>query len=113
MPVHGEEDSLLVVPGGHPLAKAPLIRPEDLDGLKWILLSEAISLEKQNDFCVACAKIGFVPEIVQNVTEPTTLLAFVESGLGVGIIRGSARRYAPRTLAFRQVPWMPLKIGHS
>ena len=104
-----EEDSLLVVPGGHPLAKRRSIRPEDLNGLKWIFLSEAISFEKQNQFCMACAKLGFVPDIVQNVTEPTTLLAFVETGLGVGIIRGTARKYAPRTLAFKQVPWMPFR----
>jgi DNA-binding transcriptional LysR family regulator len=104
-----EENSLLVMPGSHPLAKGRSIRPEDLDGLKWIFLSETISLEKQNQFCAACAKIGFVPEIVQNVTEPATLLAFVESGLGVGLIRGTARKYAPRTLAFREVPWIPFK----
>lgn len=104
-----EEDSLLVMPGGHPLAKRRLIRPENLDGLQWIFLSETISLEKPNQFCAACAKAGFVPEIVQNVTEPTTLLAFVESGFGIGIIRSTARKYAPRTLAFREVPWMPFK----
>jgi DNA-binding transcriptional LysR family regulator len=104
-----EEASLLVMPVGHPLAKRRSIRPEDLDGLRWIFLSETISLEKQNQFCAACAKAGFVPEVVQNVTEPTTLLAFVESGFGIGIIRSSARKYAPRTLVFREVPWMPFK----
>jgi len=104
-----EDDSLLVMPGGHPLAKRRTIRPEDLNGLKWIFLSETLSLEKQNQFCAVCARVGFVPEIVQNVTEPTTLLAFVESGFGVGMIRSTVRKYAPRTLAFKEVPWMPFK----
>ncbi len=104
-----EEESLLVLPGSHPLAKRRSIRSEDLDGLQWIFLSEAISLEKQNQFRAACAKLGFSPEIVQNVTEPATLLTFVESGFGVGIIRKTARKYASRALAFREVPWMPFR----
>ncbi len=33
-----EEESLLVLPGSHPLAKRRSIRPEDLNGLKWIFL---------------------------------------------------------------------------
>ncbi len=104
-----EEGSLLVMSGGHRLAKRRSIKPADLDGLEWIFLSETISLERQNQFCAACAKAGFVPQIVQNVTEPTTLLAFAESGFGVGIIRRTARKFAPRTLAFREVPWLPFK----
>ena len=50
-----------------------------------------------------------MPQVIQRVSEPFTLLALVEGGLGVGLIRTSARNYAPRSLAFRALPWFSFK----
>ena len=70
-----EENSLLVMPGSHPLAKRRPIRPEDLDGLKWIFLSEAISLEKQHQFCAACARLVSFPRLFKTLpSRPLCLL---------------------------------------
>jgi DNA-binding transcriptional LysR family regulator len=104
-----EESLLLVTPKSHPLAAKRRILPRDLDGARWILLSEFHSAAKHDLFFAACANAGFLPEVVQRVTEPVSLLALVESGLGVGLIRSSARNYAPRSLAFRALPWLSLK----
>lgn len=104
-----EELSMLVVPDAHPLSRKRRIAPRDLDGVRWILLSESLSSEKHDRFYAACANAGFMPQLVQNVTEPITLLALVESGLGVGLVRSSARNYAPRSLAFKILPWFSFK----
>ncbi len=104
-----EEPLLLVIPGNHPLSGKRRIVPGDLDGVRWILLSELLSTEKQERFFAACAAAGFVPKIAQRVAEPMTLLALVESGLGVGLIRSSAQNYAPRSVSFGALPWLSFK----
>ncbi|HEX4164183.1 MAG TPA: LysR family transcriptional regulator [Bryobacteraceae bacterium] len=104
-----EESFLLALPSTHPILRKRRIAPRDLDGVHWILLSEASSPQKQDRFFAACANAGFQPEVVQRVMEPITLLALVESGLGVGLIRSSARNYAPRSISFKTLPWLSFK----
>jgi DNA-binding transcriptional LysR family regulator len=104
-----EEPSMLVVSDAHPLARKRRIAPRDLDGICWILLSESFSPQKRDRFFAACESAGFQPQAIQSVSEPLTLLALVEGGLGVGLIRSSARNYAPRPLTFRVLPWFSFK----
>jgi DNA-binding transcriptional LysR family regulator len=104
-----EELSMLVVSDIHPLAHKRRICPHDLDGVRWIFLSESLISANHDRFFAACANAGFMPRVVQKVTEPITLLALVESGLGVGLVRSSARNYAPQSLVFRDVPWFSFK----
>lgn len=104
-----EEPSMLVVPDAHPLARKHRISPRDLHGIPWILLSESFSPQKHDRFIAACENAGFMPQVVQKVSEPLTLLALVEGGLGVGLIRSSARNYAPGSLAFQILPWFSFK----
>jgi DNA-binding transcriptional LysR family regulator len=104
-----KDASLLVLPQGHALSRKRQIRPGDLHGMRWVLLSESHSAKKADRFLAACAAAGFIPQVVQHVTEPLTLLALVESGLGIGLIRSSARNYAPQSLAFAVLPWFSLR----
>jgi DNA-binding transcriptional LysR family regulator len=104
-----EEPTLLVIPNSHPLSRKRRITPRDLDGVRWILLSESLSREQQDHFFAACARAGFQPQVAQRVTEPLALLALVASGLGLGLIRGSARNFAPRSLNFVALPWLTFK----
>ena len=104
-----EEPSVLVLPAAHPLSHKRRVAPRDLDGIRWILLSESLAQQNQDRFLAACSRAGFTPHVIQRVTEPIALLALVESGLGVGLIRGSARNYAPRSLTFKHLPWFSFK----
>ena len=104
-----EEPTLLVIPNSHPLSRKRRITPRDLDGVRWILLPESLSRDEQDHFFANCARAGFQPQVVQRVTEPLTLLALVASGLGLGLIRGSARNFAPRSLNFVALPWLTFK----
>lgn len=104
-----EESLMLVVPGTHPLARKRSIKPRDLNGARWILLGHSTSLDRRTKFLAACAETGFVPEIVQEVTEPNTLLGFVESGFGIGVAGSSTQSYAPSSIKFHALPWLPIK----
>jgi DNA-binding transcriptional LysR family regulator len=101
-----EEPFHLVAPTSHPLSRKRAITPQDLDGARWIVLSGSQSPGKHDRFLGACEKAGFAPGLIQTVTEPTALLALVDSGFGVGLIQSSARNYAPRSLKFRELRWL-------
>jgi DNA-binding transcriptional LysR family regulator len=104
-----EEPFLLAIPDSHPLFRKRRLAPQDLDGIPFILLIELPAAQSIERFLAMCAHAGFSPRVVQKVTEPLTLMALVESGLGVGLIRASARNYAPRSLAFKPLPWFSFK----
>lgn len=104
-----EEPFMLVVPGAHRLSRKRTIARHDLDGVRWILLSHSAGPERHTQFLAACANAGFVPHVVQQVTEPATLLGLVRSGYGVGLLQKSARDCAPRSLKFRALPWLSVK----
>jgi DNA-binding transcriptional LysR family regulator len=101
----------LAVPQAHPLARRKKLAPRDLDDLPWILLTDTLAPRKQAPFQAACARAGITPKSVRQVSEPTTLLALVSSGLGIGLIRKSACNYAPRMVTFLPLPWLPLTVG--
>jgi DNA-binding transcriptional LysR family regulator len=105
-----EEPFLLAIPESHPLFRKRRLTPQDLDGIPWILLLELHAVQSLERFLAVCAQAGFSPQVVQKVTEPLTLLTLVESGLGVGLIRASARNYAPRSIAFKPLPWFSFKF---
>jgi len=73
------------------------------------LLGDSISAERRARLLTGCAEAGFTPQIIQEVSEPNTLLGLVESGFGVGVIGSSSRTCAPRSVKFRALPWLPLK----
>ncbi|HEX4809296.1 MAG TPA: LysR family transcriptional regulator [Bryobacteraceae bacterium] len=104
-----EEPFMLVVPSAHPLSRKRAIGPCDLDGVRWILLSHSAGPERHTQFLAACASAGFMPHVIQQVTEPATLLGLVRSGFGIGLLPRSARECAPRSLKFRALPWLSLK----
>ena len=92
-----EEPYLLVVPAAHRLSRKRTIAPGDLHGVNWVLLSHSISSDAEARFLAACAGAGFMPKVVQQVTEPNTLTA------------SSARSCAPRSIRFHAMPWLSLK----
>jgi len=104
-----EEPYLLVVPAAHRLSRKRTIAPADLHGVNWVLLSHSISSDAEARFLAACEGAGFMPKVVQQVTEPNTLLGLVEGGLGVGLMASSGRSCAPRSIRFHTLPWLSLK----
>lgn len=104
-----EEGWVLAVPCTDPMAQKEEIHARDLDGRRWIILSE--TADSPGAYAFAKTEIGteIKPESIRRVSQPLTLLALVQSGLGVGFVRESARNYAPASLAFRGAPWLTMK----
>ncbi|MFG2295470.1 LysR substrate-binding domain-containing protein [Streptomyces sp. NPDC048603] len=80
----GEERCDLVVPAGHPFARRPVVRREDLGGQRWVCQPPGMVC---HDWLVRTLRdAGCEPEVVHVAEENHTLVALVAAGLGVAVI---------------------------
>ena len=56
----------------------------------------------------ACSSAGFTPNIVQEASQAQTMLALVESGLGVALVPNVWQHLAARAVRFEQLHDLPL-----
>lgn len=88
------------IPGDHPLAALPVIRPADLDGQPFIALApEDTSRHKLERLF---EQRGVRPRIVLETPYSTTVCAMVQAGIGIGIVHPlTAEPYEGRNLIVR------------
>jgi DNA-binding transcriptional LysR family regulator len=99
-----ERERLIVaLPKGHFLAKRDAIRLTDLAGEAFLMYAEGAASSLRALVMGACQRAGFVPRISQEATQVQTLLALVESGLGIAFVPSVMRRYASDVIAYREV----------
>ena len=79
-----DEDLLLLLPGGHPLASAGLVPLGELEGETWISSREDTS----GASCLRriCASAGFAPRVDYRSNDYDAITNFVGAGLGIAII---------------------------
>lgn len=105
-----ERERLIVaLPPGHFLAKRDAIRLKDLAGEAFLMYAQGAASSLRSLVMGACQRAGFVPRISQEATQVQTLLALVESGLGVAFVPSVMRKYASDVIAYREV----LDIEHD
>lgn len=93
---------LLALPGGHPLASSDPLALGDAAGEPFIMYSpEAAGLYAHA--MSACEAAGFVPNITQEATQIPTVLALVESGLGVALVPEVMRSYRLPNITYRDL----------
>lgn len=79
------EDQLLVLlPSGHPLARRRAVRLADLAGEKWI----AGCLRCRVNFLHECAGQGFAPDIAFTTDDNLVVQSLVAEGLGIAMMPG-------------------------
>ncbi len=88
---------------GHPLLERAEIRIEDLADQNFIYFPRKMGVGIYDQFIELCSKRGFLPNIVHEAQEATTILGLVATGLGVAIV--------PSGLKYIKIPnieFMPL-----
>jgi LysR family hydrogen peroxide-inducible transcriptional activator len=97
------DEFLLVLPPGHPLARVKSIRVRELKKFPMILMNDAHCLRGQT--LSFCHRSGFVPNVFIQSSQLDTVLALVETGLGISFIPAIARPNARhRKIVFRSLP---------
>ena len=87
----------------HPLAARPTVRLADLSGEPFVMYSAAEAAGLHAFAMAACEAAGFVPEVTQVATQIPTVLALVESGLGVALVPQVVRGQREPQLAYRDI----------
>jgi DNA-binding transcriptional LysR family regulator len=98
---------LLVLPAQHPLVRrngpVPL---KALAAERFVLRPRGTGAGFNEQVFQLCAQAGFIPNIVQEVTEATTTIGLIASGLGVSIMPASLQ-----AIRVDDVVWRELDIG--
>lgn len=83
-----EDELMLVVPPGHPLAGQAEASMEDLAGARFVLFERGASIRRAADELFARA--GFSPELALESNDTYFIKLMVEHGLGVSLLPGWA-----------------------
>lgn len=92
---------IAAVPEGHRLSKSSTIRLEDLATDSFVLPSESRNPTMFFSIKATCAQAGFIPKIAQHGEQAHTILAFVESGIGVALVPAMWKGIAPPGVVLR------------
>ena len=97
-----EDEFLLATPQKHVLARAKNVSLSDLQAFPMILMNDAHCLRGQT--LSLCKRAGFTPQVFIQSAQLDTVMALVESGLGISLIPASARRsFRHRKVVFRSL----------
>jgi DNA-binding transcriptional LysR family regulator len=94
---------VVALPDGHRLARSRRIRLTDLSADSFVLPSERRNPSMYASIMATCIQAGFSPNVVLHGEQGQTVLALVESGLGVTLIPKMWERMAPRGVVLRPV----------
>nr|WP_314069642.1 LysR substrate-binding domain-containing protein [uncultured Roseococcus sp.] len=99
-----ESELAIVLSDLHPLAQAANLTVADLAGEPFVALprDQGFYLRKAMD--LECRHAGFIPNIVEESTEPKTLLCLVAGGTGVAIMPRQDERLEFQGVVFRPLP---------
>jgi DNA-binding transcriptional LysR family regulator len=101
--LHLFEDPLVVaVPSGHPLGKQQTpISIAVLAGEPFVMHPREAGTSAHDQIIDLCQRAGFVPHIVQEARETSTIVGLVATGLGVGIVPASLRNIKVKGVKYR------------
>ena len=99
-----EERLGMVVPAGHPAAKAPEMPWGKLEDEPLIVLARREGVGLYNAILSGCEQAGWKPRFVHTPSLVGTVLSYVEAGAGAGIVTDSV---VPRGGALTFVPLAP------
>lgn len=86
------EPFVAAVPGAHPLARAEVVAVSALAEEPFVHFPKADAPDLHDDLQRMCADAGFEPRVVQTASEWVTIVALVETGVGVSLVPRSMTR---------------------
>ncbi|WP_404386417.1 LysR substrate-binding domain-containing protein [Knoellia locipacati] len=102
-----QEPLIAVLPAAHPLAERDGIRLEDLRDEPFITYPSRHRSVLHDATFDACQRAGFVPKVVQEVSETSTLVVFVAAGLGVALVPEPVRHLTITGAVYRPLVGEP------
>lgn len=99
-----QRDALVAaLPREHRLASHERLSLADLAGETFVMY-DAVEAEGMRSVCMmACQRAGFVPHVAQEAIQIKTVLALVESGLGIALVPAMTQRVAGDDVVCREL----------
>jgi len=98
----------VALPSGHPLCKHKTLSLTTLEPYDFVVFPRIGRLGFYRKVLELCAKAGFIPKIVQEMTPLDSLIGLVGAGVGIAIVPSVARR-----LRIADVEYRPIRERHA
>jgi len=98
---------IAALPRGHVLAAKGPLHLSDLAGEPFVMYGPSAAAGLHSAALLACQHAGFVPKVAQQAVQVQTLLALVESGLGVALVPSVMQRYVSDKILYRPLLDLP------
>jgi len=98
---------MAALPRTNPLADRETLRLADLAGEDFVMYAAGEASGLHSTAMAACQLAGFLPRVTQEATQIQTVLALVESGLGVALVPSVMQRYTSERLVYRTLADYP------
>ncbi len=103
-----ERDQFIVaLPRGNRLVTKGLLSLADLADESFIMYTRTEAAGLHNAVMLACQRGGFLPRITQEAVQVQTVLALVESGLGVALVPSVMQRFVNEKIVYRALMDFP------
>ncbi|MBC7380248.1 MAG: LysR family transcriptional regulator [Burkholderiaceae bacterium] len=97
-----ERDSFIAaLPRANPLARKRGLSLSDLADEPFVMYLPEQAAGLHSAAMLACQQAGFIPRVTQQATQIQTVLALVESGLGVALVPSVMKRFASERIVYR------------
>jgi DNA-binding transcriptional LysR family regulator len=98
---------LLAMPQDHPLACKDSLQVADMAREPFVMYAAAEASGLHGAVMALCQSVGFVPRVAQEASQVPTVLALVESGLGVALVPEVMRGYRAPGVVYRELSDLP------
>lgn len=92
---------IAALPRGNLLAGKGLLKLSDMQGEAFVMYAPTHAAGLHSSAMLACQQAGFIPRVTQEAVQVQTVLALVESGLGVALVPSVMQRFSSDKIVYR------------
>jgi DNA-binding transcriptional LysR family regulator len=101
------DEYVAALPRGNRLSSKGILKLSAMAAESFIMYAPTHAAGLHATTMLACQQAGFVPRVVQQATQIQTVLALVESGLGVALVPSVMRRFVSDRIVYRPLADLP------
>ncbi|QHS10589.1 LysR family transcriptional regulator [Sinimarinibacterium sp. NLF-5-8] len=96
-----DEDLVVVLPQEHPLTRRKAVPLSALSSEPFVLFPRSVGAGLHEEILHACSSAGFVPHVLQETSQVTSIVNLVAAGLGVSLVPASMQQMHTVGVAYR------------
>lgn len=97
------EDLVIALPADHPLSRRKRLPLMALSLEPFVLFPRAVGAGLHDEILRACHRVGFLPRVVQETSQVTSIVNLVAAGIGVSIVPASMQQAQIDGVSYRPI----------